>query len=58
MIGRGNEHQLHAKLARIEREADAAVHPDGRRFFRGVLIGLPLSALLWWGIIEIARAMV
>lgn len=32
--------------------------PDGVRFMQGCLIALPLSAALWWLILEVARAMI
>lgn len=32
-------------------QRDGAPWPDGRNFFRGLLIVTPLSGLLWWGLI-------
>lgn len=37
-------------------EPDAEVPEYGRRNARGILIAIPLSALLWWGSIALWRA--
>lgn len=37
-------------------EPDAEVPEYGRRNARGILIAIPLSALLWWGLIALWRA--
>jgi hypothetical protein len=50
VIGRGNEQRLYAC------DPERVPCPDGMRFMRGVLIGAPISGLLWWGIIAFAKA--
>jgi len=37
-------------------DAPAEDWPDGKQAFRGILLAVPLSGLLWWGIVALWRA--
>jgi len=54
MIDRDDERRAGGQTAASEVEP----WPDGRSFFRGCLVALPLSGLLWWAIIEVTRTII
>lgn len=58
MIRRGGEG--YARFQRSETRTDDEIvpSPDGRRFMKGCMIAIPLSAILWWLILQVASAMI
>lgn len=56
-----NEDGQHHVRGSLEVAANSDVQKQvpvvNRQLFKGLVCGLPISALLWWGIIELLRAM-
>jgi hypothetical protein len=57
----GDDHRCHDGrwawlIAASDPDAPPEDWPDGRSTFRGILVAVPLSGLLWWGLVELWRA--
>lgn len=58
MTGRRIARRLRKRRVSFNHPYGIGPSPEGIRFGKGCVIGLPLSAVLWWLILEAAKAMI